>query len=252
MFINRVYSNVHRRAGLEHRATTVISNRRMNIPRSQNDAPLTNNSNETDVETSGMKSDAQRDTMQQQRKNKREAESTDPISTFLTRRFGLAGGLAWLGFLAVGSLGEQLKTRSEVDEAKRTTKDVEAPKEIVTDEGLRITDLRIGGGIQPPPGDLVVVDFVGRYNGRIFEDTRSSGKPLVFLFGRSSRAASSLCEGAIKALGTMKAGGKRNVKVPPALGFKDSGYRGSLGVQVPAGEELEYEIELIRVSIPPS
>ena len=42
------------------------------------------------------------------------AESTDAVATFLTRRFGLAGGLAWLGFLAVGSLGEQVKTRMEV------------------------------------------------------------------------------------------------------------------------------------------
>ena len=27
----------------------------------------------------------------------RKADSTDPIATFFTRRFGLAGGLAWLG-----------------------------------------------------------------------------------------------------------------------------------------------------------
>lgn len=44
-------------------------------------------------------------------KRKREAETTDAIASFLTRRFGIAGGLAWLAFLTIGSLGEQVKTR---------------------------------------------------------------------------------------------------------------------------------------------
>ncbi len=34
----------------------------------------------------------------------------------------IAGGLAWLGFLAVGSLGEQVKTRMEVDAELAGTK----------------------------------------------------------------------------------------------------------------------------------
>ena len=133
----------------------------------------------------------------------------------------------------------------------KQTKDVESLTEVQLDNGLRITDLRIGGGEKPPPGYLVVVNVVGRFKGVTFEDTGSSGKPLVFLFGRSSRQASSLCEGAVLALATMKAGGKRLVKVPPPLAFKE-GYRGPIGVEVLPGEELEYEIELVRVSIPPS
>ncbi len=54
-------------------------------------------------------------------KSKREADSTDGVSTFLTRRFGIAGGLAWVGVLATGVLGEQIKTRLEqADEAAGT------------------------------------------------------------------------------------------------------------------------------------
>jgi hypothetical protein len=54
----------------------------------------------------------------------RKAESTDAVATFLTRRFGLAGGLAWLGFLAIGTLGEQIKTRLEVANEEAGTKEV--------------------------------------------------------------------------------------------------------------------------------
>ena len=42
-------------------------------------------------------------------KKRREADSTDWMATQLTRRFGLAGGLAWVGFLAVGVIGEQVR-----------------------------------------------------------------------------------------------------------------------------------------------
>ena len=57
----------------------------------------------------------------------------------------------------------------------------------------------------------------------------------------------------------MKAGGKRKVVIPAALGFGDRGTTlrptehvpEKQGV-VPPGAELEYELELIRVSIPPS
>ena len=45
---------------------------------------------------------------------RRRADSTDGISSALSRRVGLAGGLAWFGFLAFGVISEQVKTRLEV------------------------------------------------------------------------------------------------------------------------------------------
>ncbi len=57
----------------------------------------------------------------------RSADSTDWISSQLTRRFGIAGGLAWLGFLTFGAVSEQIKTRLEVasEEANRKVWGVE-------------------------------------------------------------------------------------------------------------------------------
>ena len=51
---------------------------------------------------------------QRQPSGNRSADSTDWISSQLTRRFGIAGGLAWLGFLTFGAVSEQIKTRLEV------------------------------------------------------------------------------------------------------------------------------------------
>jgi FKBP-type peptidyl-prolyl cis-trans isomerase len=57
----------------------------------------------------------------------------------------------------------------------------------------------------------------------------------------------------------MKAGGRRTVTVPPGLGFGERGavLRPTEHVPekqgaIPPGATLEYELELERVSIPPS
>lgn len=72
----------------------------------------------------------------------------------------IAGGLAWLGILAVGSLGEQVKTRIEYSEELKNTREVDDAKEVVLPNGLRYTDLKLGGGSAPIKGYLMVVDYV--------------------------------------------------------------------------------------------
>lgn len=60
-------------------------------------------------------------------------------------------------------------------------------------------------------------------------------------------------------MATMRAGGRRRIVVPPALAFGQQGavlrptehVPDKQGI-IPGGVELEYELELVRVSIPPS
>lgn len=60
-------------------------------------------------------------------------------------------------------------------------------------------------------------------------------------------------------MASMKAGGKRVITVPPEAGFGDKGFTlrptehvpDKQGI-IPPGAALEYELELVRVSIPPS
>ncbi|KAL6752160.1 FKBP-type peptidyl-prolyl cis-trans isomerase [Haematococcus lacustris] len=191
-------------------------------------------------------------------KRRRQAESTDPIATFLSRRFGIAGGLAWLGFLAIGSLGEQVKTRLEVAAEEEAAMDVNNAQEVLLPSGVAYTDVKLGGGSTPVKGYLAVVHFVGRANGEVFDDTHTRGKPIVYLWG-GRPFAGGLCAGVEEGMANMRAGGRRVIKVPAALGFGPAGavlrptlHAGDKSGIVPPDADLEYDIELLRVSIPPS
>lgn len=199
---------------------------------------------------------------QDQKPKRRQADSTDAIASAITRRFGIAGGLAWVAFLTVGTLGEQIKTRLEVAAEQSGARDVDAAaaKEVVLPTGVSYVDQRVGGGQTPAKGMLVVLNFVARTaeDGAVFEDTRARGKPIVYIFG-GRPFTGGLCAGVEEALSTMRAGGKRLVRVPADRGF---GERGAVlrptehvpekqGV-IPPGAALVYELDLLRVSVPPS
>ena len=187
-------------------------------------------------------------------------DSTDWVASTLTRRFGIGGGLAWLGVLTFGVVSEQMKTRFEIAEQEKNTKEISEAlrKTYTTKEGITITDLKLGGGAQPRKGDLVVLDFKAYANGELFEDTKARGKPIVLLYG-SRPFTAGMNEGVELALASMKAGGKRIVEIPPKLGFGDqgtavrpTGHAPDKSAVVPGGATLRYELELVRVSIPPS
>lgn len=202
-----------------------------------------------------------RTTTTSSRTRRRSPDSTDAIASALTRRFGLAGGLAWIAFLSLGVVGEQIKTRLEVASEEKNTRNVsEADRVVEKIPGTGITyyDIVRGGGARPMRGDLVVLHMKGYANGSLFVDTSDTGKPIVFLYkGRPFTAG--MCLGLEMALESMQAGGKRHVTVPSDYGFGDEGIslKPTLHVPekqgiVPPGANLTYEVELIRVSIPPS
>ncbi|XP_061359521.1 peptidyl-prolyl cis-trans isomerase FKBP17-2, chloroplastic [Gastrolobium bilobum] len=181
-------------------------------------------------------------------------ESTDWISTSLTRRFGLGAGLAWFGFLAFGVISEQIKTRLEVSQQEANTRNVEKKEEVVLPNGIRYYELKVGGGASPRPGDLVVIDIMGKVesSGEVFVDTfEGDKKPLALVMG-SRPYSKGVCEGIEYVLKTMKAGGKRKVIVPPNLGFGDNGADLGTGVEIPPLATLEYIVEIEKVSIAPA
>lgn len=65
-----------------------------------------------------------------------------------------------LGVLAVGTLGEQVKTRMEVAAEQAGTRDVADAAEVVLPSGVSYRELRLGGGQTPIKGYLVVVDYM--------------------------------------------------------------------------------------------
>lgn len=204
---------------------------------------------------------AQKQQQQQQQRQRLQPQSTDAVSSFFTRRFGLGAGLAWVAVLTAGVLGEQIKTRLEQAQEESDTKDlVNAP--VITQKlpnGLeyQYQDVKIGGGQSPRKSWLIVLHYKAYANGELFEDTYERGKPIVSLYG-SRPFTGGLNQGVELALATMKAGGKRIVTIPPELGFGEQGtvlkptlhVPGKDGI-IPGNATLKYELELVRVSIPP-
>lgn len=98
----------------------------------------------------------------ERRRRRRQADSSDPIASFLSRRFGLAGGLAWLGILTFGVVSEQLKTRGEAGREREGTRDVAVADQVerTAPSGLGVTELRLGGGESTPrAGDLLALSL---------------------------------------------------------------------------------------------
>lgn len=184
----------------------------------------------------------------------RTADSTDWISSNLTRRFGLGAGLAWFGVLAFGVISEQIKTRTEVFQEEQGTRDVEGSKEVVLQNGIRYTDLRKGGGSTPQRGDLVVINLTGRVasTGEVFIDTTAEGKrPVAFIFGAKPYSGG-MCDGVEYVLMSTRVGGKRRVTVPAALAFGESGTTLNTEFEIPGNATLEYVVEILKASIAPS
>ncbi|GMH22224.1 hypothetical protein Nepgr_024067 [Nepenthes gracilis] len=191
--------------------------------------------------------------VENQKTRKPAIDSTDWVASTLSRRFGLGAGLAWAGFLAVGVLSEQIKTRLEVSQQLANTRDVEK-EEVILPNGIRYCDIRVGGGATPRPGDLVVIDLKGtiKESGQVFVDTFDGDrKPLALIMG-SRPYTRGVCEGVERLLRTMKAGGKRRATVPPSFGFGNEGADFGSGVQIPRNAPLEYIIEVDKVSIAPA
>ncbi|KAG6388405.1 hypothetical protein SASPL_149830 [Salvia splendens] len=190
--------------------------------------------------------------VEKQIKPRTAAESTDWIASTLTRRFGIGAGLAWVGFLAVGVVSEQIKTRLEVSREEATTRDVDKEVEVVLPNGIRYYELRVGGGSSPQTGDLVVMNVKGRVqgSGEVFVDTFEN-RAIALVLG-SKPYGRGICQGLEYALRDMKGGGKRRVIVPPNLGFGEEGADLGGGVQIPPSATLEYVVELQKVSIAPA
>ena len=108
-----------------------------------------------------------------------------------------------------------------------------------TSTGLKYCDLEVGSGVAPELGQKVKVHYIGWLtNGREFDSSVKRNKPFTFELGRRK-----VIKGWDEGVASMKVGGKRQLKIPPALGY---GAVGSPPV-IPKNATLIFEIELLEI-----
>jgi peptidylprolyl isomerase len=105
---------------------------------------------------------------------------------------------------------------------------------------LEITDLSVGDGPEAVPGQRVRVHYVGVAfsTGEEFDASWNRGDPLEFALG-----AGQVIPGWDQGVAGMRVGGRRQLVIPPHLGYGDRG----AGRVIKPGETLIFVVDLLAV-----
>ena len=108
-------------------------------------------------------------------------------------------------------------------------------------DDLEITDLTVGDGEEATPGRQVRVHYVGVAfsTGEEFDASYNRGQPLSFRLG-----VGQVISGWDQGVTGMKVGGRRQLVIPPHLGYGDRGAGGVIG----PGETLIFVVDLLGVA----
>ncbi|MFD0070953.1 FKBP-type peptidyl-prolyl cis-trans isomerase [Streptomyces sp. NPDC127166] len=119
--------------------------------------------------------------------------------------------------------------------------------EIVLPEGgapteLTIRDLVVGDGPEAKPGNVVQVHYVGVTfeSGKEFDASWDRGQPFKFAVGGGR-----VIKGWDRGIRGMKVGGRREIVVPPRLGYGNQ----SPTLLIPAGSTLVFVVDLLSVAV---
>jgi len=107
-----------------------------------------------------------------------------------------------------------------------------------TSSGLQYWDVTTGNGATAVPGGTVKVHYTGWLTSGVkFDSSVDRGEPFSFQLG-----AGQVIKGWDEGVAGMKVGGKRQLHIPPSLGY---GAQGANGV-IPPNATLIFDVELLE------
>lgn len=123
--------------------------------------------------------------------------------------------------------------------ANQTKPEVAVPKG-APPKKLVVKDLKQGSGAEAKSGDVVTVQYVGvNYkSGKQFDASWDRGEPFTFPLG-----AGEVIKGWDQGVEGMKVGGRRELIIPPSLGYGAAGAPPA----IPPNETLVFVVDLLKV-----
>lgn len=109
---------------------------------------------------------------------------------------------------------------------------------VTTEEGLVFKEVECGDGAEPENGDTISVHYTGRLEDGTEFDSSEGKDPISFALGSGQ-----VIEGWDLGFQGMKVGGKRELTIPPELGY---GEQGAPPV-IPPNSTLIFDVELVDV-----
>jgi FKBP-type peptidyl-prolyl cis-trans isomerase len=128
---------------------------------------------------------------------------------------------------------------------KSSALNTSAPTKVVgngvrTPSGLVYWDIRVGNGEVAKEGSHVRVHYTGWLaDGKKFDSSVDAGQPFDFTIGNGE-----VIRGWEEGVTGMKVGGKRQLRIPPALGY---GAQGTPGGPIPPNANLIFDVQLLQV-----
>jgi len=143
----------------------------------------------------------------------------------------------FIAIVALAAMAVPAQSSSSKPDTSAPTKVTGKPHTAVG--GLEYWDIKEGTGATAANGHAVTVNYTGWLtNGKKFDSSVDRGEPFKFQLGGGQ-----VIKGWDEGVAGMKVGGKRQLRIPPELGYGD---RGAGGV-IPPNATLIFDVELLGV-----
>jgi FKBP-type peptidyl-prolyl cis-trans isomerase len=141
--------------------------------------------------------------------------------------------------LSVALLAQTEKSTPPKAEKKPAGPTKVSGKPVTTGSGLQYWDIKVGTGAVAGASKKVKVYYTGwLLDGKEFDSSLDAGEPIEFELGTGQ-----VIKGWDQGIVGMKVGGKRQLRIPPELGYGAHG----AGSAIPPNSTLIFDVELVGV-----